>query len=160
MVSDTDNRFLQNHGFTRDRFRDVSGPVSVDGFAKQIDEIDPNLVVRWQPLWKRYAVFHRLKSGLLRSQPCHIVCDANDGFRKPDSRDVKAIRMAAHTFKNTGPRAWVDHLNASTDAQEAARDYQSDKLLRGAVATQARDADLTTADLGHTRKSFCGQGKT
>lgn len=146
--------------FIPDKFRDLTGPVRVSkDWLRELSRIDPKLVLRWQPFWRRYAVFMVMETGKLWSQPVHIVATAADGMRVPDSRDLSAIRQANWHFRNSGAK---DKINAlarwDEDRLKADREH-----MRNSAHERARDAcrrnDVSTSrfaaeHLGITRKAW------
>ena len=83
-------------GFHRDEFAGLRGPISVDpSFLEALERIDSRLALRWIPWMERYSVWLRMEhSGKLWPQPVHVIQNENREFRRPDNRDLEAIRKA------------------------------------------------------------------
>ena len=140
----------------RDRYRDLAGPCHPGpAWEAELARIDPRLVLRYQPVWGKYAVFCRMeRSNRLWHQPVHIIETAERRLRKPDGRDLAAIRKARYLAERSGARASIDAMDRRLAAQECSDREDRYRLIHAHVSEAARRHDLTYADFGKTIKPF------
>ncbi len=140
----------------RDKFKDLRGPVTISReFLAELERIDNRLVIRWQPIWNRYAVFCRMdRVGRLWHQPVHIVQTPEKGYRSPDSRDLAAIRKAHYYASRNGARAQIDALDKRLVMQDKEQEETRDRVLRKYVGEAARRRNMTLRDLEITARPF------
>lgn len=148
--------------FREDCYKGVSGPFSVPPhFIADLKQIDPRLVVRWMPPHYCYMVWIRMEnSGKLWCQPAAILRDEAGNPRKPTSRDVYCIRRANWIARHDGSKAFIDAMDKQMIAQNRMAADHREKLTREWSQDACKRYDLTTADMGITRKAITSKGKT
>lgn len=150
----TDERRALEASFKPDKFRGLRGPVAIpDGWERELNRIDSRMVLRWQPLWKRYAVFMRMGSGKLYSQPVHLIENDHGGCRPPNTYDLYLIRKAAWLARVRGVSAWIEHMDRTLAADQRAAYERQERLMDDGFDRLCRAGNLTVNSLGRTRKA-------
>lgn len=149
-------------GFHTDRYAGLRGPISVDPcFLEALERVDPRLVLRWIPWMGRYSVWLRMQqSHLLWPQPVHVIQSEDRRFRRPDNRDLEAIRRAAWMMRTQGSEGFIREMDRALAARDGKlADEHRQRAVQEWAAQAAKQYDLTVGDFGVMRSSFGAGGE-
>ncbi len=149
-------------GFHRDRYAGLRGPIHVDpSFLESLQRIDPRLVLRWIPWMGRYSIWIRLEhSKLLWPQPVLVVQDEKKEFRRPDNRDIEAVRRAAWIMRNSGSDGFIREMDRALSAREGKlADEHRTRAIQEWARWVAKRYDLTVEDFGVVRRGVGAGGE-
>jgi len=144
-------------GFHTDRYAGLRGPISVDpSFLEALQRIDSRLVLRWIPWMRRYSVWLSLEhSHRLWPQPVHVIQTAEREFRRPDNRDLEAIRKANWMMRAEGADGFIREMDRAISARDGKlADEHRLRACQEWAARAAKKYDLTAADFGKVRGSL------
>ena len=147
-------------GFHRDEFAGLRGPISVDpSFLEALERIDSRLALRWIPWMERYSVWLRMEhSGKLWTKPVHVIQNENREFRRPDNRDLEAIRKANWMMRTEGADGFIREMDRAISARDGKlADEHRARACQEWAARAARKYDLTVADFGKVRGTATGK---
>jgi hypothetical protein len=144
-------------GFKPDMYRDLSGGISVDpDFIKELNRIDPRLVLRWDPFDPCWKVWIRMSDGRLWCRPTWECRHPETGRPwKPQGYDIRQIQIT----KWRAEQDWRKRDEAQR-AKEIALDYEAARAKEAYTAKRsanwAKKNDLTWLKAGFARGTAGG----